>query len=135
VIIVSLKPAVVALGTDMEVRAWTRQAEELWGLRRDEVLNHHFLNLDIGFPVDRLRTAIRSCLAGRSERDQITTHAINRRGRPVETTVNISCLVGDGQTPGGILIMDAVPTHGAGAGGPGPATAAPQGGFPGGCGP
>src|SRR5215468_349808 len=124
----SLKSAVVVLGTEMEVRAWNRQAEELWGLRRDEVLNHHFLNLDIGFPVDRLRTAIRSCLAGRSERDQITTHAINRRGRPVETTVNISCLVGDGQTRGVILMMDAVPTDGAGAGVPGPATAARQGG-------
>src|SRR5262249_26801876 len=93
----SLKSAVVVLGAEMEVRAWNRQAEELWGLRRDEVLNHHFLNLDIGFPVDRLRTAIRSCLAGRSEREQITTYAINRRGRTVETTVNISCLVGDGQ--------------------------------------
>src|SRR5215468_7586385 len=108
----SLKSAVVVLGTEMEVRAWNRQAEELWGLRSDEVLNHHFLNLDIGFPVDRLRTAIRSCLAGRSERDQITTHAINRRGRPVETTVNISCLVGDGQTRGVILMMDAVPADG-----------------------
>src|SRR5262249_48302046 len=126
----SLKSAVVVLGAEMEVRAWNRQAEELWGLRRDEVLNHHFLNLDIGFPVDRLRTAIRSCLAGRSEREQITTYAINRRGRTVETTVNISCLVGDGQTRGVILMMDAVPTDGAGAGVPGPATAARQGGSP-----
>src|SRR5215470_712917 len=108
----SLKSAVVVLGAEMEVRAWNRQAEELWGLRRDEVLNHHFLNLDIGFPVDRLRIAIRSCLAGRTEREQITTHAINRRGRTVETTVNISCLVGDGQTRGVILMMDAVPADG-----------------------
>jgi two-component system, chemotaxis family, CheB/CheR fusion protein len=108
----SLKSAVVVLGTEMEVRAWNRQAEELWGLRRDEVLNHHFLNLDIGFPVDRLRNGIRACLAGRAERDQITTRAINRRGRPVETTVNITCLVGDNQTHGVILMMDAIPTEG-----------------------
>jgi two-component system CheB/CheR fusion protein len=126
----SLKSAVVVLGTEMEVRAWNRQAEELWGLRRDEVLNHHFLNLDIGFPVDRLRTGIRSCLAGRSERDQITTQAINRRGRPVKTTVNITCLVGDGQTRGVILMMDAVPTDGAKAGVPAAAGQSRQGTSP-----
>jgi hypothetical protein len=81
------------------------------------VLNHHFFNLDIGFPVDRLRNGIRACLAGRAERDQITTQAINRRGRPVETTVNITCLVGDNQTHGVILMMDAIPTdRGTGAG-------------------
>ncbi|HEY1320562.1 MAG TPA: CheR family methyltransferase [Streptosporangiaceae bacterium] len=120
----SLKSAVVVLGTEMEVRAWNRQAEELWGLRRDEVLNYHFLNLDIGFPVDRLRTAIRACLADRSERDQITTQAVNRRGRPIETTVNISCLVGDDQTHGVILMMDAVPADGSGSTGAAAATAA-----------
>ena len=126
----SLKSAVVVLGTEMEVRAWNRQAEELWGLRRDEVLSHHFLNLDIGFPVDRLRTAIRACLAGRAERDLLTTQAINRRGRPVETTVNISCLVGDGQTRGVILMMDAVPLDGAGAGSVSMADVTPQDGAP-----
>jgi two-component system CheB/CheR fusion protein len=131
----SLKSAVVVLGTEMEVRAWNRQAEELWGLRRDEVLNHHFLNLDIGFPVDRLRTAIRACLAGRSERDQVTTQAVNRRGRTVETTVNISCLVGDGQTRGVILMMDAVPTDGAGTGAPIAAAPARQGASPDGASP
>jgi two-component system CheB/CheR fusion protein len=113
----SLKSAVVVLGTEMEVRAWNRQAEELWGLRRDEVLNHHFLNLDIGFPVDRLRNGIRACLSGRAERGQVTTQAVNRRGRTVETTVNISCLVGDDQTHGVILMMDATPADGSAASG------------------
>ena len=36
------------------VRAWNRQAEDLWGMRGDEVANQHFLNLDIGFPVEKL---------------------------------------------------------------------------------
>jgi two-component system CheB/CheR fusion protein len=120
----SLQSAVVVLSTEMEVRAWNRQAEELWGLRRDEVMGHHFLNLDIGFPVERLRNAIRSCLAGRSEREQVVQPAINRRGRPVEVTVSVSCLVGDGQTRGVILLMDAVPRDSGPADGePGPRTA------------
>jgi two-component system, chemotaxis family, CheB/CheR fusion protein len=126
----SLKSAVVVLGPEMEVRAWNRQAEELWGLRRDEVLSQHFLNLDIGFPVELLRTAIRGCLTGRADRDLLTVQAVNRRGRPVETVVSINCLVGDGQARGVILMMDAVPTDGAGAGAPTSASVARQGGSP-----
>jgi two-component system, chemotaxis family, CheB/CheR fusion protein len=105
----SLQSAVVVLGTEMEIRAWNRQAEDLWGLRSDEVLNQHFLNLDIGFPVEKLRGPIRSLLAGRAEHDQLTSRAVNRRGRPIECTVNLSQLVGTDAARGVILVMDAVP--------------------------
>jgi two-component system, chemotaxis family, CheB/CheR fusion protein len=111
----SLQSAVIVLGSHMEVKAWNRQAEELWGLRSDEVIGHHFLNLDIGFPVDALRTPVCDCLAGRAKRAQVVRDAVNRRGRAVETTVNISCLAGDDTTKGVILMMDAVPKDGAGA--------------------
>jgi two-component system CheB/CheR fusion protein len=104
----SLQYAVIVLGVEMEVRAWNRHAEELWGRRSDEVLGQHFLNLDIGFPVDRLRNAIRDILLGREERGQITAPAVNRRGQPVDCAVNASCLVGRGETRGVILMMDAM---------------------------
>ena len=65
----SLQSAVVVLGTEMEIRAWNRQAEDLWGLRTDEVINHHFLNLDIGFPVETLAAQSVDCWpAGASAR-------------------------------------------------------------------
>src|SRR5262249_19973640 len=108
----SLQSAVVVLGVEMEVRAWNRQAEELWGLRSDEVLGNHFLNLDIGFPVERLRTPIRSILSGREERGHLTEQAVNRRGRPVDCLVNASRLIGNGETRGVILMMDATPRDG-----------------------
>jgi two-component system, chemotaxis family, CheB/CheR fusion protein len=104
----SLQSAVVVLGTEMQVRTWNRQAEDLWGLRSDEVLNHHFLNLDIGFPVEKLRGPIRTLLAGRSEHEQLTSPAVNRRGRPIECTVSLSRLAGTGSTGGVILVMDAI---------------------------
>jgi two-component system, chemotaxis family, CheB/CheR fusion protein len=104
----SFQSAVVVLGTEMDVRAWNRQAEDLWGLRADEVLNQHFLNLDIGFPVEKLRGPIRSLLAGRTEQDQLTCPAVNLRGRPIECTVSLSQLVGAGTTRGVILVMGAV---------------------------
>jgi hypothetical protein len=34
---------------------------------------------------------------------------VNRRGRPIDTVVNMSCLVGDGAARGVILMMDATP--------------------------
>jgi two-component system, chemotaxis family, CheB/CheR fusion protein len=105
----SLQSGVVVLGPDMDIRAWNRQAEELWGLRGDEVIGQHFLNLDIGFPVENLRTAIRNCLSGRMEHEQVVQPAVNRRGRPIECTVTLSCLVADPSNRGVILIMDAAP--------------------------
>src|SRR5215472_300077 len=108
----SLRSAVVVLGPEMEVKAWNRQAEELWGLRADEVAGSHFLNLDIGFPVETLRLPIRNCLSGRTDRAQITEAAVNRRGRQIECTVRISGLMGEGVTRGVILMMDASPRDG-----------------------
>jgi two-component system CheB/CheR fusion protein len=105
----SLQSAVVVLGPEMEVRAWNHEAEELWGLRGSEVEGQHFLNLDIGFPVDRLRSAIRDGLTGRVQRREIVQRAVNRRGKSVDCTVTVTRLVGDRGDPGVILLMDAVP--------------------------
>jgi two-component system CheB/CheR fusion protein len=106
-ILSSLQSAVVVLGPEMEIRAWNRQAEELWGLRADEVIGSHFLNLDIGFPVEKLRLPIRNCLSGRADRAQVVQSAVNRRGRQIECTVDVSGLKGEGMTKGVILMMDA----------------------------
>ena len=115
-ILASLRSAVVVLGTEMEVRAWNRQAEDLWGLRSEEVLDQHFLNLDIGFPVETLGHAIRACLAGRADGVQVTQPAVNRRGRRVEVTVTVNRLMAQENPRGVILLMDAVPDPTAPAG-------------------
>ena len=108
-ILTSLQSAVVVLGHEMDVRAWNHEAEELWGLRADEVEGQHFLNLDIGFPVDLLRSAIRDGLTARVDRQQIVQQAVNRRGKAIECVVNVTPLVGDGDAGGVILMMDAIP--------------------------
>jgi two-component system CheB/CheR fusion protein len=108
-ILASLKSAVIVLGPEMEVRAWNRQAEDLWGVRADEVQNQHFLNLDIGFPGETLGHAIRATLSGRSDGIQVVQQAVNRRGRSIECTVTVSGLVSDDTVRGVILLMDAIP--------------------------
>jgi two-component system CheB/CheR fusion protein len=101
-----LQSAVVVVNPELQVRQWSRQAEELWGLRADEVDGRHFLNLDIGLPVDRLRSAIRSVLTEGTPRQQIEVPAVNRRGRTISCSVTVSPLMADGTVVGAILLMD-----------------------------
>nr|WP_284286943.1 hypothetical protein [Angustibacter aerolatus] len=46
----SLEAAVVVVDPDLVVQVWTRQAHDLWGLRDDETVGQHLLNLDSGMP-------------------------------------------------------------------------------------
>ena len=66
------------LDENYNVLMWNHRAEDLWGLRADEVRGKSFLGLDIGLPVGELRPLVRACLSG--ERD--TGEADARRGQP-----------------------------------------------------
>ncbi|WP_300011751.1 CheR family methyltransferase [Pseudonocardia sp.] len=109
-VLAGLHSGVIVLGRDFLVRAWNQQAEELWGLRRDEVLHQNFLALDIGLPIDRLRPMIREALAGDPRSHQLGIAAVNRRGRTIEVRVLGSALNDrDGSPAGVILMMDEEP--------------------------
>ena len=51
-ILTSMRGAVVVLDRDFSIWVWNHRAEDLWGLRADEVRDRSFLNLDIGLPVE-----------------------------------------------------------------------------------
>jgi two-component system CheB/CheR fusion protein len=57
---------------------WNQRAEDLWGLRGDEVRGRSFLGLDIGLPVAELRPLVRACLAGEADTRELTVDATNR---------------------------------------------------------
>ena len=102
----SLRSGVAVLGTDLTVRAWNRRAEDMWGLRADEVEGTHFLNLDIGLPVDKLTPAIRSVLSGSSGGEELVVDARTRRGEEVSCRVRVAPMRDDGNVAGVILMMD-----------------------------
>jgi two-component system CheB/CheR fusion protein len=104
-ILTSLPVGVVVLDSGMHVRAWNPGAEDLWGLRRDEVLDQNFLNLDMGLPTDRLRSLIRAVLVGDSPGEEATIDAVNRRGRPIEVEVSCIPLPDHGNVGGAIVMM------------------------------
>jgi two-component system CheB/CheR fusion protein len=100
----SLAAAVAVVDHDLAVTAWNDAAFELWGLRPDEVLGKHLLNLDIGLPVDQLRGPIREVLTGDGQ-PQVTLSAVNRRGRAVSLRVELAPLDGNDGVRGAILLM------------------------------
>ena len=59
-----LRAGVVVVDRDFTIRSWSTAAEDMWGLRADEVRGKNILSLDIGLPVERLREPIRACMTG-----------------------------------------------------------------------
>jgi two-component system CheB/CheR fusion protein len=94
------------LDAELRVTAWNDGAYDLWGLRGEEVQGQHFLNLDIGLPIDKLRTALRRVLAGTEVEQPLMIEATNRRGRGIMCRIRLSPLV-DGDPRGLILFMEA----------------------------
>jgi two-component system, chemotaxis family, CheB/CheR fusion protein len=108
----SLRTAVVVVDTELIVQAWNGRADDLWGLRSDEAVGQHLLNLDIGLATDRVRPLVRDVLHGEGVReDPLRVEAINRRGRTVQLAIGVSPLVGrQGRPDGAIILMDQLET-------------------------
>ena len=100
-----MRAAAVVLNANLNVLIWNRRAEDLWGLRADEVQGRSMLNLDIGLPVGELRNVIRPCLAGDSDHQQVVLDAVNRRGKKIKCRVTCSPLVGRDKKRDGVILM------------------------------
>ena len=103
----SLSSAVVVLDPELGIRRWNEAARGLWGLLDDEVQGKHLMNLDIGLPLEQLRSPIRKVLTGEGQQS-LTLPAITRRGRQVECRVTIGALGSDAEVRGAILMMEVV---------------------------
>jgi two-component system CheB/CheR fusion protein len=111
-ILTSLRGGVAVLTKEMEVQVWNVHAENLWGLRVDEVQGKHLMNLDFGLPVDELKSPIRACLSGECTEFETTLQAINRRGKAIGCRVSITPLrtdtLPDAEIRGAIVVMNEV---------------------------
>src|SRR6266850_8058729 len=109
-ILSGLEMGVVVVDPKLEVLAWNHRAEDMWGLRADEVHGRHFMNLDIGLPVERLHQPLRAVLAGETARAELTLECRNRRGKSIRCPIRCTQLSrGNGETLGAILLMEEVP--------------------------
>jgi len=106
-ILASLHAAAVVIDPHFHVLWWNAEANELWGLREDEVQGQSLLNLDIGLPVEQLRPPVRAVLSGRSPFQEVVLEARNRRGKAIQCRVTCTSLTGaERDTQGVILLME-----------------------------
>ena len=104
-ILASVRIGVVVVDQELQVQIWNHKVEDMWGLRFEEVEGKHFLNLDIGLPVEQLRQPIRTCLAKDSNHQEVTLEAINRRGRSIVCKIAATPLMGKGINIGGVIML------------------------------
>src|SRR4051812_43528910 len=108
----SLRSGVAVLDRDYRVQVWNRRAEDLWGVRSDEVVGSQFLTLDIGLPVADLAQSIRAVINGEQSTIEKTLPSLTRRGRTVDCLVSVTPLrSADGGTTGVIILMDEAPLN------------------------
>jgi len=101
----SLKSGVVVVSQDLQIQIWNHEAENLWGLRNEEVQGQHFLNLDIGLPVEQLRQPLRTCLAGEAKDIVVEMAATDRRGKTIQCKIACNPLLGTAQEIRGVIVF------------------------------
>ena len=105
-ILTSLRGGVVMLDRDLRIQKWNRKAEDLWGLRPEEVQSRNFLNLDFGLPVDQLKGPIRACLSNDTAFTEVVLDATNRLGKPMRVKVTCTQLASpNGGEPQGVILL------------------------------
>ncbi len=108
----SFRAGVAVVDADLRVLVWNAAAEELWGLRQDEVQGRHVLDLDVGLPMGRLHPLLRRQVAAFGDGvdgDTLELDAVNRRGRPVRVRVTVTAFSeAAGERAGAVVLMDPI---------------------------
>ena len=106
-ILSSLRSGAIVIDQHFNILVWNPRAENLWGLREDEVKGQSLLSLDIGLPIDRLKAIIRPCLSGERDQIEVVLEATNRRGKAIQCRITCAPLLSARkEREGAILLMD-----------------------------
>jgi two-component system CheB/CheR fusion protein len=104
-VMASLSSGAVVVNANFDVLMWNHKAEDMWGLRADEVQGKSLFSLDIGLPVGELRDLIRPCLAGGSERREVVLDAVTRRGKKIKCRVACAPLISATRRREGVIAL------------------------------
>jgi two-component system, chemotaxis family, CheB/CheR fusion protein len=104
-LLLSQRGGLVVIDRDLRISVWNDHSAELWGLRTDEAPGQHFLNIDIGLPVEELRPAIKAVLGGDSGLESVDLDATNRRGREFRCRVALTPLVNRAEDIRGVILV------------------------------
>jgi two-component system CheB/CheR fusion protein len=104
----SFRAGVAVLDTELRVLAWNAAAEDLWGVREEEVRGRQVMSLDIGLPLGELQPLLRRQVTDAAEpHETVEVEAVNRRGRNVLVRVTVSAFhQAPGDRSGAVVLMD-----------------------------
>jgi two-component system, chemotaxis family, CheB/CheR fusion protein len=103
-ILKSLQTGMVVIDKSSNILIWNHLVEDLWGLRSDEVINKSLFSLDIGLPVEQLRSSIRDTLSGNMHFQEMILETTNRRGKQIKCYLALTPLI-DKEIEGVVLMM------------------------------
>jgi two-component system, chemotaxis family, CheB/CheR fusion protein len=104
-ILASLSTSVVVVNRDYLVEIWNPKSEDMWGLRKNEVLGQSFFSLDIGLPVEKLKRPIRGRLNGEDGFEVFEIGATNRRGQSIQLRCSTSPLYNRQEEVAGVILI------------------------------
>jgi len=104
----SLKGGVAVLDRRLNVLAWNARAEDLWGLRADEVRGQSIFGLETGIPMEQLRTTLKACLDGKTHEEEKLLDAVTRRGKKIQCRVTCRAFDTAPNEPGVVVFMEEV---------------------------
>jgi two-component system CheB/CheR fusion protein len=103
----SASAGIIVIDRDFKVLLWNGRAEDLWGLRPDEVRGCNLMDLDIGLPMGQLRQPLERVWDGDGEAEETVLDAVNRRGKRIRLCVTPTLHRGtDGGVVGLVLLME-----------------------------
>jgi two-component system CheB/CheR fusion protein len=98
--------SVVVLDGQGMIRLWNHAAEQLWGLRAEEVRGSYFFNLDFGLlPAPELEQAVRATSGGQ-DIGEFVLDGMDRKGRKARFRISSTSLAG--QSPGTVIVMQEI---------------------------
>ena len=104
-LLTSQRGGFVAVDRELRILVWNDRSAELWGVRPDEAPGRHFLNLEIGLPVEDLREPMMAVLAGDSDQETVDLSATSRRGREIRCRVSLTPLLGRDRDVRGVIVV------------------------------
>jgi two-component system, chemotaxis family, CheB/CheR fusion protein len=104
-ILASVRLGVVVVSEELRVRLWNDRAEDLWGLRAEEVLGKPLVSLDIGLPVRELQGPMRAAFSGDPASQEMTLEAVNRKGKPVRCRISFTLRRDRTGGPNGLVLL------------------------------
>ena len=101
----SLTVGVAVLSRELDIVVWNRAAEDLFGLRADEVKERSFLALDIGLPFDELSPLLHAVATGSGNVGSVVVDATNRLGHHLRCRITVGRLGAGTETDGSVVIL------------------------------